>query len=331
MDFLKEFIDRYAFSEMEDRFFGMYNDMHVVLMKEEKGFSANLYLDLPPFGRKERRELVSRMNEKGARFDACVTDHQEKKNFLKIVFSDQTDASSSLERFLTECDLLLRPYGREMGLLCAYCRKEMQEEKPVYRMEDAMVVPVCPACANLENAGQAKKADNRRTIDKKRMRKGVLGAAFGCLVSTGLWMLAFPYAGVYIAIILSIASVFLIKWMFEKMSRIPNRLKPAHVLALALFALIVGSSVRYTMYVNESNQAMREWNAIMGVSENAGAIDPAAAEIYDGFITDGYEDAALLDTFRNPEYYKEIALPVVFVVVASLGADSLIAANRKRR
>lgn len=331
MQYLNEFIERYAFCEMSGQYYGMYNDMHMALLKENEGYTAYLYLDLPPAGRKERRDLIAEMNARGARFDISVNDQQEKKGFLRIAVPEDRYASSSLDRFLTECDILLRPYGREMGLLCAYCRKEMREETPVYKMENGIVVPVCPACAGLESASRAKKGDNRKTIEKKRTLKGIVGAAIGCLISMVMWGLTGGGRGILMSIICAFASVALIKWLFEKMSKVPNRLKSVAILALALFALIVGSSVRYTKDVNDYNRYWRDWGASMQITNEAGILDPAYEEDLMDVNMGVYDDQTLIDTFGDIEYYKGLAIPVAAVIFASFGSDAVSFKPRKRR
>lgn len=328
---MDEFIREYSFLEMNGVYYGTYSDMHMVLKTEGGKALACLYLDLPPQGRKARREIEDRMNEKGERYCIRLLPEQPHKTFLEIEIPEEADAGSMLDRFLTECDLILRPYGREMGLLCAYCRKEMQEEKPVYRQENGMIVPVCPACASLDNASQAKRGDNRRTIDKKRMRKGLFGAAIGCLISAAVWAVVGTYMGIYLNVIISIASVLLIKWLFEKMSKAPNRLKNVVVMALAVFALIVGTSVGYTIEVNEYNQSWRDWGAEMQTAKEAGTLDPADEARLNDVNSGMMEDITLVDTFMDPLYYIEIAAPLAIVVIVSLTSDSLRLISRKRR
>ena len=331
MTFLKEFIDAYAFSEMSGQYYGTYNDMHMVLKKEDASVSVYLYLDLPPAGRKERRDLISEMNARGERLGAKVYDSEENKGFLKIALNDDEDVSNALERFLMECDLLLRPYGREMGLLCAYCRKEMQDVKPEYKMENGLVVPVCPDCVNLESAGKAKKADNRRTIEKKRMIRGLAGAAAGCAISVVLWTVVGLGGSFLVNIIAALLSVFLIKFLFEKMSRVPNRLTSVTILAFSLFALLIGRAVGYTVSTNQYYESMRETASYM---EAYGVSDPEIpyyGELMADVENGVYDDITIIDAYKDPDYYKGIVVSVVAVVIASVGSDSLNLKMRRRR
>ncbi len=331
MESIKNFIDAYAFSEMSGQYYGTYNDMHMVIKKEDAHASVYLYLDLPPAGRKERRELVAEMNARGERLGVKVYDSEDKIGFLKIILSENGDVSNDLERFLMECDLLLRPYGREMGLLCAYCRKEMQDVRPEYKMENGLVVPVCPDCVNLESAGKAKKADNRRTIEKKRMTKGLIGAAIGCAISAVLWTVVGLGGSFLVNIIAALLSVFLIKFLFEKMSRVPNRLTSVTILAFSLFALLIGSAVGYTVNTNQYHESMRETASYM---EAYGVSDPEIP-YYGDLMEDAkngvYDDITLIDAYKDPAYYRGIVVSVVAVVIASVGSDSLNLKMRKRR
>ena len=325
-----DFAERYAFTEMNGLFYGMFSDMHMNLKEEGNVLSAYLYLDLPPAGRKARRELESQMNEKGDRYGAKVCENSP-NGFLKIEIKNDSDAGMNLDRFLTECDLLLRPYGREMGLLCAYCRKEMQDIKPEYKMENGFVVPVCPDCVNLESAGKAKKGDNRRTIEKKRMTRGLTGAFIGSIISMVLWAVVGLGGSFLVNIIASLISVFLIKFLFEKMSRVPNRLTSVTILAFSLFALLIGSAVGFTVNTNQYHESMRETARYM---ESYGVSDPEipyygelAMDVENGV----YDDITIIDAYKDPAYYKGIVVSVVAVIIASVGSDSLNLKSRKRR
>ena len=331
MEILKEFINNNGFSELSGQYYGTYNDMHMVLKKENAGLFAYLYLDLPPSGRKEWRDLVREMNARGERLGVKVPDTQEKKGFLQIALSEDKDASNTLERFLMECDLLLRPYGREMGLLCAYCRKEMQDIKPEYKLENGLVVPVCPDCVNLESAGKAKKGDNRRTIEKKRMTKGLLGATIGSVISMALWAVVGLGGSFLINIIAALLSVFLIKFLFEKLSRVPNRLTSVTIFAFALIALLIGSAVGYTVNTNQYHESMREYASNL---DSYGVSDPEIpyyGELLEDAKNGVYDDITIIDAYRDPAYYKGIAVSLVAVIVASVGSDSLNLKMRKRR
>ncbi len=331
MQNMNEFIREHGFTEKDGQYFGMYNDMHMVIKEEEEAVSAYLYLDLPPEGRKARRDLENQLNETGERYDAKVCADSAHKGFLKITVKNNMDAGINLDRFLTNCDLLLRPYGREMGLLCAYCRREMQDVKPEYKMENGLVVPVCPNCVNLESANKAKKGDNRRTIDQKRMMKGIIGAGIGCVLSMIIWFFAGIGGSIFVNIIAALASVFLIKWLFERFSKVPNRLTNVTVCVFAMFALIVGSAVGYTIDINQQNEDMRQWADYMAIYEEAGIMDSVLLEDMEAAMAGAYDNITVFDTLADPEYYKGIVIPAAAVLIASFGADSINLKSRKRR
>lgn len=331
MQAMNAFIREHGFTEKDGQYFGMYSDMHMVIKEEGDFFCAYLYLDLPPEGRKARRDLESQLNETGERYGAKVSADSAHKGFLKIDIENAPDAGVCLDRFLTNCDLLLRPYGREMGLLCAYCRREMQDVKPEYKMENGLVVPVCPDCVNLESASKAKKGDNRRTIDQKRMMKGIAGAAIGCVLSMGIWFFAGIGGSFFVNIIAALVSVFLIRWLFERFSKVPNRLTSVAVYVFAMFALVVGTALGYTAQINEQNKSMREWADLMAISDEAGALDQAFKEELEAVWSGLYDNITIVDTLKNPDYYKGIVISAAAVLIASFGADSINLKPRRRR
>lgn len=329
MQGIHEFIRDHGFTEKDGQYFGMYNDMHMVI-KEEAEVSAYLYLDLPPEGRKARRDLEMQMNETGQRYDAKVFSDSGHKGFLKVEIKNSDEALSNLERFLDNCDLLLRPYGREMGLLCAYCRREMQDVKPEYKVENGLVVPVCPDCVNLESANKAKKADNRRTIEQKRMMKGLAGAGLGCLISMAIWIFSSIGASFILSIVFALASVSLIKWLFERMSKVPNRMNSVTVCAFAMLALVIGNAVGYTVNVNTYHEAMRE-NAIYLISYDQEELDAFQKSEIEAYQNGYYDDITLMYTLKDSGFYKSLVIPAVTVLIASFGADSIIPKFRRRR
>lgn len=327
---MNDFIREHGFTEKDGQYFGMYNDMHMVI-KEEDEISAYLYLDLPPEGRKARRDLENQLNETGERYDAKVAADSAHKGFLKITVKNNMDAGINLDRFLTNCDLLLRPYGREMGLLCAYCRREMQDVKPEYKMENGLIVPVCPNCVNLESANKAKKGDNRRTIDQKRMMKGIIGAGIGCVLSMVIWFVAGIGGSFFINIIAALISVFLIKWLFERFSKVPNRLTNVTVCAFAMFALILGRAAGYTVNINTYNESMREsaeYLISFGQDEQIDAIQESLIEAY---RNGDYDNVTIMAALVNPAFYTSMIVPAAAVLIASFGADSINLKSRRRR
>ncbi len=318
----KDFIERYQFQKADAGvYYGTYSDMHMVLTEEEGALSACLYLDLPSPGRKARKELEAQLNEKGERYEAVVSPNQDKNGFLKILIKNSEDASVDLDRFLTECDLLLRPYGREMGLLCAYCRKEMQEEKPQYKMENGMVIPVCTACANLSGNAKVKKADNRKTLEEKRMMRGIIGALIGTGISVGIWALASFGGSLLIKIFAAFASVYLIKLLYEKMSRMPTRLTGIFLAVFTMFSMILGSAIGYTVNVNQMNEAMREYQMYEEMFESSNEDE----------IVYAYEDISVMDALVSPDFYSSIAVSACAVIFASFTSDSGSMRFRRRK
>lgn len=329
MQGMNDFIREHGFTEKDGQYFGMYNDMHMVI-KEEDEISAYLYLDLPPEGRKARRDLENQLNETGERYDAKVAADSAHKGFLKITVKNNMDAGSNLDRFLTNCDLLLRPYGREMGLLCAYCRREMQDVKPEYKMENGLVVPVCPECVNLESASKAKKGDNRRTIDQKRMTKGLIGAGIGCVLSIVVWFFAGIGGGFIINILAALISVFLIKWLFERFSKVPNRLNSVTICVFAILALLIGRAVGFTANINTFNESMRE-NAEYLITYGTEETDASQETVIKAYQNGEYDNVTVIHTLTNPVFYSNIIVPVAAVLIASFGADSINLKPRRRR
>lgn len=324
------FVQEHGFQEKSNQYYGMFNDMHMVIKEENLFVCAYLYLDLPKDGRKALRDLEKQMNETGTRYDAKVSIDLEHRGFLKIEIKNTDDALSNLERFLNNCDLLLRPYGREMGLLCAYCRREMQDVKPEYKMENGLVVPVCPDCVNLESADKAKKADNRRTIEQKRMMKGLLGGWIGCLISIALWILAGFGGSFLLDIAFAFVSVALIKRLFERMSKAPNRLNSVTVCAFAMLALLIGSAAGYTVSVNSVNESMREHAAYL-ISYGPEALEDYQKMEIEAFKNGDYDDITLAYTLKDPYFYKGLIVPAAAILISSFSSDSINLKQRKRR
>ncbi|MBR3927572.1 MAG: hypothetical protein IKJ65_01065 [Clostridia bacterium] len=326
-----EFVRAHAFKEMDGQYFGMYSDMHLVLKEEGEILCAYLYLDLPPEGRRARRELNEKMTENGERYNAKISSDQSAKGFLKIEIQNDDDAGSNLDRYLTNCDLFLRPFGREMGLLCAYCRSEIADVQPEYRMHNGLVVPVCPDCAHLEGAGKAKKADNRRTVAQRRMTRGVIGAFVGSLISVALWFFAGVGQGYVFSIVISFASVFLIKWMFERFSKTLNRLTSFAVCAFAMLALISGTVFSYTVKTNEYRESMRESAVYLEIFSQDDQMNPDQMGLIDAYKAGDFENITCFDALKDSAYYRNLIVPAISVVIASFGMDSVSLRSRRRR
>ena len=169
-DRLQAFAAEHSLESVDGLYAGKYEDMYVTLrVEEETALRVMVYLNLPHGGK--RKALDEALAEKLARYGAKPAETAFANALAFRFYGD--DPLDDMRRFLAEADLLLRPYGREMGVLCARCRREF-EEGETYTLSaiDGELVPVCAECAE---TGRAKRGENRSTIRQKRARKGVLG------------------------------------------------------------------------------------------------------------------------------------------------------------
>ena len=196
------FVEQYGFQPADNGYAGKYADMCLTVAEIGGQLDARLYLDLPKGGR--RAELLNAIREKTARYGSEMGE-SENPYVLRFTFSNDGTAISRMERFLNECDVLFRPYGREMGILCARCRREIKEgDSFVFHVEDGAALPVCGDCQN----GNVGRAENRTTIRKKRVRRGVLGALVLAVVFAGVVLAVVVFAGVVFAVVVLAVAVF---------------------------------------------------------------------------------------------------------------------------
>ena len=228
-----DFAARYGFQKTDAGYAGKYADMCLTLAEREGRLDARLYLDLPRGGR--RAELLNALGEKTARYGAEMGESAN-PCVLSFSFEDDGTAISRMERFLSECDVLLRPYGREMGILCAQCRREIKEgDDFVFRAEDGAALPVCGDCRD----GVVGRAENRATIRKKRARRGILGALVGMLAGMALWtaLILLNFGGFWIP---AVAVGAIVAWFYRRFGGIHDRWQAAVTGVCAAFAIVFG-------------------------------------------------------------------------------------------
>ena len=228
-----DFAARYGFQKTDAGYAGKYADMCLTLAERDGRLDARLYLDLPRGGR--RAALLNALGEKTGRYGAEMGEGEDPRA-LCFSFENDGTAITRMERFLSECDVLLRPYGREMGILCAQCRREIKEgETFVFRAEGGVALPVCADCQN----GKVGRAENRATIRKRRARRGVLGALVGMLVGAALWT-ALKCLGVGGFWIPALAVGAIVAWFYRRFGGIRDRWQAVITGACAAFAIVLG-------------------------------------------------------------------------------------------
>lgn len=243
---LSEFVEKHGFERVGDWYAGTYADMHLEARETDGLLEIGLFLDLPRGGK--WTALIQALKEKEERFAALIAEG-ENPCILKATFSECDCAL--MERFLSECDTLIRPYGREMGILCAQCRREIHEgEFGEYRLIGQDALPVCSNCVN----GKVSRAENRRTVQKKRARGGVLGALTGTLVAAAAWAIvaALGLSGYFIP---ALGVGFLVNYFYERFGGIDDKWKVWIVAACAIFAVLLGTFIArginaYQTYLN---------------------------------------------------------------------------------
>ena len=273
---LSAFAEQYGFQNTEAGYAGKYADMCLTLAEKNGRLDAKLYLDLPRGGR--RAALLNALREKTARYGAEMGE-SESPYVLCFLFENDGTAISRMERFLSECDVLLRPYGREMGILCAQCRREIKVgDDFVFRPEGGAALPVCADCQN----GNVGRAENRATIRKRRARRGVLGALVGMLVGAALWM-ALKCLGVGGFWLPALAVGAIVAWFYRRFGGIHDRWQAVITGVCAAFAIVFGE--------------------IAGV----------CAQI--GFVVGGAGAEVVLQVLRMPAYWAGLA-PAVLLAIA---------------
>lgn len=305
--------------------FGTYNDMHTVFKKTGDVLSVYLYLALPAAGRGQRARLEEQLNEKGERFGArCAQSGHA--SFLRIDFAAAGDDVSAAERYLNECDVLLRPYGREMGVLCAFCRRELGEEKPVYKREGDLMVPVCGACSALESGAGVKRAENRGSRSLRLTGKSAAGFAIGMIAAAVAWGFFNMFSGGFISYFFAIGCSFIIKNIFERFGgtfRNMTEKKAVAFLALAsVFTILLGSAGGMTIAMTRSaNAYLEEAERAIRISQAAGTENASVSGEEAMLLPDkiGFADTAVYfaQIFIRPNFYQMNFIPVIFGVIGA--------------
>ncbi len=233
-----EFIQKHGFLQMGGGYTGVYADMCLTLLEADEGLCALLYLDLPKKGARARKELFALMVEKAERYSISVSE-SDNPFIIKIDVKGEDDCISRLERYLIECDTSLRPYGREMGILCADCRCEIKDIAPVYVERDGFTLPICPDCESSKSAKT--RADNRRVIAKRRARMGLLGALAGMAVTAAIWILLcwIQYPIFYLAL----GAGFVVDFFYRRFGGINDRFRTLLVAIFAVLGIMIGDAV----------------------------------------------------------------------------------------
>ena len=115
-DRIQAFAAEHSLECVDGLYAGRYEDMYITLRAEEEtALRVMVCLNLPRGGR--RKALEEALAEKLARYGAKPAETAF-ANALAFRFYGN-DPLDDMRRFLAEADPLLRPYGREMGVLCA--------------------------------------------------------------------------------------------------------------------------------------------------------------------------------------------------------------------
>ncbi|MBQ3079805.1 MAG: hypothetical protein IJC48_07405 [Clostridia bacterium] len=254
------FVERHGFRKIGERYAGVYADMHLTLLMEEQQLNAHLYLDLPGAGKREK--LFEIFREKSQRYGVSVSE-SENKNVIRFLFDNPLNAVSRMERFLSECDNDIRPYGREMGILCAKCRSEIQQDALEYTETDGEILPICKACIN-DPDRKIGKNENRRTNASKRAKKGMLGACTGMLAAAVLWGV-FTYFGVYSYYIPAMAIALIVDYFYVRFGGISDKWRFWVVFLFSALAILLGytgsmmiSTYEYYKAIMDSVSALGE-------------------------------------------------------------------------
>ena len=220
---------------------GTYEDMYLTLRVECDGaLRVMVFLNLPHGGK--RKALEEALAEKFARYQAESAE-TSLANALAFRFLGE-DALDDMRRFLAEADLLLRPYGREMGVLCARCRREFAEGEGYTLLKiDGELVPVCAEC---EQTGRAKRGENRSTIRQRRARKGALGGLLGLLAAAAVWA-ALEFLGISSFLLPAVLIPLLVNLIYEKMGGLRDRYQAWMVSLCSAGGIVLGGLVFITV------------------------------------------------------------------------------------
>ena len=254
------FCEAYGFRDNEGFFVGRYNDMHIILQETPRTLTAWVYLNVPKGARYD--ELMRGIAEKQERYRMTVKQNAN-RNVLEFAFENASDAASRMERCLDECDGLLRPYGREMGVLCAKCRSEIHEEDAYeIRFIDGLPLPVCMNC---ENGNTFVRRENRDTQRQKRVRGGVKGALAGMGVCTALWgvisMLGLSYSWIP-----AIGVGFLMNVFYERAGGMEDKWRNVLLSVCAVFAIVLGSMLGLVLSILVQVVKMPEFAQVLTAS-----------------------------------------------------------------
>lgn len=263
-DRLQAFAAEHSLESVDGLYAGKYEDMYVTLrVEEETALRVMVYLNLPRGGK--RKALDEALTEKLARYGAKPAETAFANALAFRFYGD--DPLDDMRRFLAEADLLLRPYGREMGVLCARCRREFEEgETYTFSTIDGELVPVCAECAE---TGRAKRGENRSTIRQKRARKGVLGGLLGLLAAAVVWGLM-EFLGISSFFLPAVLIPLLVNLIYEKMGGLRDRYQVWMVSLCSAGGIVLGgvlftavSILYYSSQVEGLTETMMEYGMSM--------------------------------------------------------------------
>lgn len=251
-DRIQAFAAEHSLECVDGLYAGRYEDMYITLRAEEEtALRVMVCLNLPRGGR--RKALGEALAEKLARYGAKPVETAF-ANALAFRFYGN-DPLDDMRRFLAEADPLLRPYGREMGVLCARCRREF-EEGEAYTLStiDGELVPVCAECAE---TGRAKRGENRSTIRRKRVRRGAVGGLLGLLAAAAAWALM-EYLGISSFFLPAALIPLLVNLIYEKMGGLRDRYQVWMVSLCSAGGIVLGGVLFFvvsTLYVQSEGLA----------------------------------------------------------------------------
>lgn len=262
---LQAFAAEHSMESIGGLYAGNYEDMYITMQIEYEGtLRVMAYLSLPPRGK--RKALEEALAEKLAHYQAepAETDFA---NALAFRFLGE-DALDDMRRFFAAVDLLLRPYGREMGVLCARCRREFEAgETYTLSLIDGEHVPVCAECME---TGRAKHGENRSTIRQKRARKGALGGLLGLLAASVVWALM-ELVGISSYFLPAVLIPLLVNLIYEKMGGLRDRYQAWMVSLCSAGGILLGgmiyaaASAVYYMYTEMQAWAMSVYGEALRV------------------------------------------------------------------
>ena len=232
MEYLRIFAEEHHLTETNGAYAGVYEDMFISVRETENELVMHIALDMPRGAKKE--QLMQALSEKQERFRVKVSESAN-ANVLVFTFVNDPTAVSRMERFVSECDVLLRPYGREMGILCGRCRTEIHEEDAwEIQYVDGELLPVCSACASGANA----KGVNRNTIKRSRAKKGIVGALIGMLISS-IFMAILGAVGMSGYLLPTFAVGYILNRFYDKFGGLNDKWGLYMLVVCAVFSIIL--------------------------------------------------------------------------------------------